>query len=154
MKIVINNCYGGFSLSPLAVKRMAELKGKECYFFKQNFSTSLEEEKFIPITLEEAEKEILFFAYSVPNPDEYKLNIPDEDGMYKSANERAKTISLDNRPDDRTDKDLVAVVEELKEKANSRFSKLKIIEIPDGIDWEIEEYDGQEWVSEKHRSWC
>jgi len=32
-KIVINTCFGGFSLSPKAIKRISELKGKECYFF-------------------------------------------------------------------------------------------------------------------------
>ena len=30
---------------------------------------------------------------------------------------------------------------------------LGIVEIPDGVEWEIEEYDGDEWVSEKHRKW-
>ena len=29
MKLVINKCYGGFSLSPVAVKKLAELEGKE-----------------------------------------------------------------------------------------------------------------------------
>ena len=32
-------------------------------------------------------------------------------------------------------------------------STLKIIEIPDDVDWIIEEYDGNEWVAEKHRTW-
>jgi len=30
---------------------------------------------------------------------------------------------------------------------------LKIVDIPDGVEWEIEEYDGMEWVAEKHRTW-
>ncbi len=32
-------------------------------------------------------------------------------------------------------------------------SSLKVVEIPDDIDWEIKEYDGMEWVAEKHRIW-
>ena len=49
---------------------------------------------------------------------------------------------------------LVQVVEELGEKgASDALSELKVIEIPDGVEWEIEEYDGNEWVSEKHRKW-
>ena len=35
MKIVINVCFGGFSLSNKAIKRYLELKGEECYFYKQ-----------------------------------------------------------------------------------------------------------------------
>jgi len=53
----------------------------------------------------------------------------------------------------RTDPDLIAVIEELGAKANTSCSTLKIIEIPDDVEWEIEEYDGVEWVSEKHRTW-
>jgi len=30
---------------------------------------------------------------------------------------------------------------------------LRIIEIPDGVEWQIEEYDGDEWIAEKHRTW-
>ena len=48
---------------------------------------------------------------------------------------------------------LVKVVEELGEKANTPCSKLKIVEIPDEIDWVIEEYDGIEHVAEAHRTW-
>jgi len=33
MKIVINKCYGGFGLSPLAIKELAKLNKKKCYFF-------------------------------------------------------------------------------------------------------------------------
>lgn len=29
----------------------------------------------------------------------------------------------------------------------------KIVEIPDDVQWTIEEYDGIEWVAEKHRVW-
>lgn len=30
---------------------------------------------------------------------------------------------------------------------------LKIVEIPDDVEWVIEEYDGIEYVSEVHRTW-
>jgi hypothetical protein len=54
---------------------------------------------------------------------------------------------------ERTDQILVKVVQRLRAKANGKFSKLGIAEIPDGIKYEIEEYDGIEWVAEKHRTW-
>ena len=53
----------------------------------------------------------------------------------------------------RDDPNLVKVVETLKDKANGRYSKLEILEIPDDVEWEIADYDGQEWVAEKHRTW-
>ena len=53
----------------------------------------------------------------------------------------------------RDDKVLIQVVYELKEEANDWASYLKIVEIPGEVDWQIQEYDGSEWISEKHRTW-
>ena len=33
------------------------------------------------------------------------------------------------------------------------YSDLKVVEIPDDINWYIEEYDGLEHVAERHRTW-
>jgi hypothetical protein len=46
----------------------------------------------------------------------------------------------------RTDPNLVAVVEELGEAANTRFSKLTIAELTPGTLYRIDEYDGYESV--------
>lgn len=54
---------------------------------------------------------------------------------------------------DRDDPDLIAVVEIMREKANGDHARLKIVEIPHDVEWIIEEYDGREWVAEKHRTW-
>ncbi len=53
----------------------------------------------------------------------------------------------------RDDEHLIAVVELLGSAADSRYSELKIVDIPEDVDWYIEEYDGLEWVAEKHRTW-
>jgi hypothetical protein len=36
---------------------------------------------------------------------------------------------------------------------SGKFADLKIVKIPDGSKWEIEEYDGLEHVSEQHQTW-
>lgn len=54
---------------------------------------------------------------------------------------------------ERDDPILVQVVEELGEKACDVYSKLEVVEIPDDIDWYIDEYDGRESIHENHRSW-
>ena len=53
----------------------------------------------------------------------------------------------------RNDKDLVEVVESLGSLANGSYSSLRIVEIPDGVEWHIAEYDGMEHVAENHRTW-
>lgn len=53
----------------------------------------------------------------------------------------------------RDDPILIEVIEELDHEADTCFSNLKIVEIPDGVEWEVQEYDGYEHIAEKHRTW-
>lgn len=53
----------------------------------------------------------------------------------------------------RADPFLVAAVEALGIAAAGPYSDLKVVEIPSDVEWQIEDYDGVEWVSEKHRVW-
>lgn len=49
---------------------------------------------------------------------------------------------------------LVSVVETLGcKEASAAYASLKIVEVPDDVDWTIKEYDGNEWVAEVHRTW-
>tara|TARA_R110002073_G_scaffold219784_1_gene380052 strand:+ start:705 stop:1016 length:312 start_codon:yes stop_codon:yes gene_type:complete len=53
----------------------------------------------------------------------------------------------------RSNPQLIEVVEELGSRANDEYANLKIVEIPGDVDVVIEQYDGQEWVAEVHRTW-
>lgn len=142
MKIVINDTYGSFRLSPLAIKEYLKLKGKESYFYDMQ----LQDRNVIYTKKDNLTGKELFsacFTKDFGSRFEEK-EITDNEWKIYSFNE--KNIS-------RTDEDLISVVEQLKEKTNTICSKLKIVEIPDDVDWEIEDYDGAEWVSEKHRTW-
>lgn len=49
---------------------------------------------------------------------------------------------------------LIAAIEKVGEEAASgQLAKVRIVDIPTGVEWEIDEYDGVETVHEKHRSW-
>lgn len=54
----------------------------------------------------------------------------------------------------RDDPVLVQVVEELGTKADGWASHLKVVEIPDDVEYTIEDYDGVEHIAEVHRTWC
>lgn len=60
---------------------------------------------------------------------------------------------ISDREIDRNDKDLVEIVESLGKLASGSCAELKVVEIPNGVEWSIHEYDGVEWVAEKHRTW-
>jgi len=53
----------------------------------------------------------------------------------------------------RDDPALISVVNRLGSKANGNYASIKIVEIPPDVEWYIAEYDGKEWVAEKHRTW-
>ena len=92
MKVVINNCYGGFGMTNAALE---EYKSRR------------------DITDEN------FWYYDIP----------------------------------RDCPVLVSMVEEQGSAMNGGFSDLKVVEIPDDVEWYIEEYDGMEHVAESHRTW-
>lgn len=52
----------------------------------------------------------------------------------------------------RDDPVLIQVVETLGSKADNG-TKLRIVDIPDDVEWIIKDYDGLEWIAEKHRIW-
>lgn len=58
-----------------------------------------------------------------------------------------------DRQINRGDPVLVQIVEELGDKANGNFADLQIVEIPDDVEWTVEDYDGKEWIAEAHRTW-
>jgi hypothetical protein len=68
-------------------------------------------------------------------------------------NERSGTVNTYGRDITRNNPILVEIVEQLGEAADGGFAELKVVEIPDDVKWQIEEYDGNEWVAEKHRKW-
>ena len=90
-------------------------------------------------------------ANSVPiNEEEYNKKYP---GTTIHFHDRNSYSFYDDYNNERTNPIVIQVVEELKDKASGQFAELKIVEIPDDIKYGIEEYDGIEWVAEKHRTW-
>jgi hypothetical protein len=129
MKVVINADHGGFGLSEKAIIRYNELKGRDLWI--------ITDERFNWPT------------YSFVPKDWYKMTDDEKDHWNKTYQEQ----TFYDRELARDDPILIQVIEELGELADGRHSKLKIVEIPDDVKWQIDEYDGQEWVAEEHRTW-
>lgn len=159
MKVVINTCFGGFSLSRAAVKRLAELQGRPCYFFENaRLNGAIQLSRYVPSeNPPEDHRDMLFFAFDIPNPNEVLRDDTTWHNMSDAEKRESGSIygrhSLSNRPENRADPLLVQVIEELGKEANGACAELKVVEIPDGVDYEIDEYDGLEHIAEKHRTW-
>jgi hypothetical protein len=53
----------------------------------------------------------------------------------------------------RDDPALVQVVEEMGSDAHGEYARLRIADVPDGVKWYIDDYDGIETIREEHRTW-
>jgi len=54
----------------------------------------------------------------------------------------------------RADARLIAAIEKIGcDAASGEYAEITIIEVPDDIEWYIDNYDGKESVHEEHRSW-
>jgi hypothetical protein len=53
----------------------------------------------------------------------------------------------------RTNAILVQLVEENSKLYGGPHSALKVVDVPDDVDWYIHDYDGMEHVAETHRTW-
>ena len=118
-KIVINKCYGGFGLSPLAQKRYMELKNPEMkiFFYGQNVFRSGGTEWSKIKDFENCMDEYLIQV--VLNKD-----IGDNIINPKLTNEDYITIEPE-----RSDPLLVQVVEKLGKKASDRYSELVVVSV-------------------------
>ena len=126
-EVVINVCFGGFGLSQEAYEELIKLG--------------------IPVK-------------------KYQSVGPDKDGLYKKENkinsgnvifegglsfgEKYWETWLSN---DRENPMLIEVVKKLGEKVNGYCAKLKIVKIPENIEYVVEEYDGNEHIAEAHDTW-
>lgn len=140
MKVVINRCFGGFGLSHEAVMRYFEIKG-------------------ITVYPEQDQGYWKFWTYWLVKPEDrieskegeafYAMSIEDRRAYNKAHSEQ----TVYPREIERNDPVLVQVVEELGDKANGDHAELKVVDIPDDVEYFIEEYDGLEHIAESHRTW-
>ena len=132
MKIVINTCYGGFSLSPKGERRYLELNGLKSYFYKQSkYNWKDGETEFVRIDNIDDVPDLFFYCTTYdqgPSLPDYPKDI-------------FHSIVLQ-----RNDPMLIQVVEELGEESFGKCAELSIIEIDKGRWFKIDEYDGYESV--------
>jgi hypothetical protein len=133
MKVVINTCFGGYSLSKKAIELYIEKSGLELFCHKNSY-------------------------YTIPY-NQYKLLLDEEQRLYREKSSDYKgypsnKYAWNSGSIERHNAVLVKVIEELKEQANGKYAKLKVVEIPDDIEYQIQDYDGSEHISEVHRTWA
>ena len=141
-KIVINKCYGGFGLSDEAIVRYHEIKGVPMWveYDKKYSSMGIAPYWLVPESERVADQTDDFYR---------KMSLEERQAYNQKWSEQTFSI-YDLKRDDPV---LVQVVEEMGQDASGRFAELKVVDIPDDVQWEINEYDGMEMVREVSRTW-
>jgi|SRR5699024_2908851 len=143
-KVVINKCFGGFGLSLKALDLLADLKGHGKLF---HYLKVYGELYFRKITAEEADKDFGLSLDLYTFTKDVGDSFPGDD-LYSHFEKHKYSPEIE-----RHDRELIKVIETLGSDAAGKFSRLEIVEIPKEVDYQIEEYDGNEWIAERHFTW-
>lgn len=138
--IVINDCHGGFGLSAMAIERYHDIMNQPVWIETNRMCSLVKTVWLVPPDQ----------RVELPGSKEWQTMTDQEKLHY---NDRYNNQVWSDRDLVRDDPVLIQVVRELGTKANAPVAKLKIVEIPASVEWQIEEYDGKEWVAERHRTW-
>lgn len=140
IEVVVNRCFGGFGLSPKAQLLMLEKQGKQGFVYEEDRDSGWDNRKYNRV--DEVPKSGM--KYHIVDKD-LGATTTDKDEFWKH---RFSEYDVE-----RDDPILVEVVKELGSEANGWAAQLEVVEIPDGTNWQLDEYDGRESVEEVHQRW-
>ena len=146
MKLAVNRCFGGFSLSHEGIMHYANLKGIQLFRYFDAHTKRIFGDDYHKGCAHYTTKPIPGLDGDV---------LPEYGGKYKNTPEHdaLNEFYFSDHEIERNDSALIQTIEDLGERAFGQCAKLEIVEVPDDVEWEISEYDGSEHVAEKHRTW-
>lgn len=136
-KVILNKCYGGFDVSYIAYKRYCEKKHLPLFVYKMSIDTgSITYEK-----VKDLDKfNSAFTYYFTKDYGDRLTKLPEDNHLYLSREHREDPV-------------LIEVIEELGNEASGSFGDLVIVEIPDDLDYVIDDYDGIETLHQRVQEW-
>lgn len=141
MKVILNKCYGGFQVSDEGYQLYAKKKGLNLYRYNIEIING---GKGIYKKVEKVDKKNYWKIYYFTKDMGDNIEISDEDYT---------KYSLYLNYEYREDKALIETIEELGQNASGSCGNLKVVEIPDNLNYVIDEYDGIETLHEKVKVW-
>ena len=134
MKVILNKCYGGFGISDAGYRLYAQKKGIDLFPYVQHPNGYMR--------VDDVGDDYGLLSYFTA-----------DFGKWADDNDIDWGKHLYLGEDHREDPVLIEVVEELGSDADGRFAELRVVDIPDGMDYVIDDYDGIETLHERVREW-
>ncbi len=134
--MILNKCFGGFVVSGKCYDLYAKKKG----IVLHKYLPEEDGDDFVKVT---GERKEVFTRYTTKD---YGDRVKVEKFDWRTC------IQLDGAY--RTDGALIECIEELGDEASVEgFSELRIVEVPDDLNYVVDEYDGLETLHEAVRTW-
>lgn len=140
MKVILNKCFGGFGISLEGYKLYCQKKNLPCIFYR--FDSVKDKNN---IFKKVSTPNYMSYCFTYDFGETFESTVGVDDSQFE------KMLYLDSSY--REDATLIEVVEELGEKANGRFANLVVVDIPDGLNYVIDDYDGVETLHERVKEW-
>lgn len=138
MKIVINRCFGGFGLSDKAYEWLIAKGVPVRAYVPQERGP---DGRYLPQPANNGN--VIFDRDLDVGGDPFNESMRMLAGRYwETFIEGQRTWPL-----------LVECVETLGAEANGKHAALAVVEVPDGVEYQIDDYDGVESIHETHRTW-
>ena len=137
MKVILNKCYGGFGVSDAGYRLYAQKKGIDLFAYAfEGYSCS----RYVRVDKPCNDKSMLNYFTSDFGKHVGKDGLDWKKALYLNEGYRDDPV-------------LIEVVEELGSAADGAYAKLKVVDIPDGLDYVINDYDGIERLHQRVREW-
>ena len=134
MKVILNKCYGGFHPSHEAYRFYAAKKGLGLYAYELGPDLRCHRAKDL------SSRFLTYFTKDQGDVIDGSREASWDDHLYLDSTYRE-------------DPTLIAAVETLGPAASSYLSKLVVVEIPDGMEYVIDDYDGVETLHQRVEEW-
>ena len=135
-KVILNKCYGGFDVSDKGYQLYAKKKGLNLYRYESHYYNY----KLMHKKTKKTGIDIKYFTKDFGEQFEYSNEYYDKYNLYLNNSYRE-------------DPTLIEVIEELGKEASGRCGNLVVVEIPDDLDYVIDNYDGIETLHERVYEW-
>lgn len=149
-KVIINKCFGGYGFEPFTIQKYAEAKGVKLIWYTRDhkYDARYPKEKWVKTNIEEIEREEGLRMENLPLVDDMGDSfIFDLSGdMFQRL-----VYQLPQDHESRTDPILIEIIERYGDMNRHGCHAPTVIEVPDGVEWIIYEYDGLESLHEAHR---
>ena len=147
-KVIINKCFGGYGFEPFTIQKYAEAKGLPLFWYERDYEYDAGRlrEKLDRTTISKIETmeglRMGIYPMQKDMGDSFIFEWGNNEGIF---------FEMPEKEESRTDPVLIEIIEKYGDRNRHGCHAPTVVEVPDGVEWVVDEYDGLESLHEAHR---